>query len=216
LPVANGQIIAVAGGANYLTGSQPAPATGDQSLRFFKYDKENDSIQALSSGDLRLDPPRSFPAVASIGKSQFLVLGGFTGFDPSKPEDLFPSTPSVGSDVITLSNQCNRAAGPSIDVPRGHICAVTLPDGRVLAIGGRGGTNAAKLESQSTNTVFSENGDGTVGAGRGEPMAEPRYFHTCTLLADGSVLVAGGVLEQGASFSTLSSLEIFVPRPAGE
>ncbi|HCF58683.1 MAG TPA: hypothetical protein DFS52_11910 [Myxococcales bacterium] len=216
LPVAGGQFVAIAGGATVPGGGgSPDLADGD-SIRFFKYEKEADKIQPLSSGDLKLDPKRTWAAVAPIGAAQFLVLGGFKDFDPARPWDLFPGNPHNASDLIALK-PLKRDSGPSVDVPRGHICAVTLQDGRVLAIGGRGQPdvvkNPALIEALPHNTVISER-EGSIRSSRGLPLAESRYFHTCTLLNDGSVLVTGGMHEVGTNITTLSSMEIFVPYPA--
>ena len=61
-----------------------------------------------------------------------------------------------------------------------------LADGRVLITGGQNGPvrNTAEIYNPVTDSFT------TVGA-----MATPRYQHTMTLLADGSVLVAGGFDE---------------------
>lgn len=221
LSVAGGQFIAIAGGATVPGSGGSAELADGDSIRFFKYEKDADRIQPLSSSGLKLDPKRSWAAVAPIGAAQFLVLGGFKDFNANEPWNLFPGSPHSGSDVIALKysqeEPLKRIFGPSVDVPRGHICAVTLHDGRVLAIGGRGQPDPVKtpalIEAVSHNTLITES-EGSIRSSRGSPLAEARYFHTCTLLNDGSVLVTGGMYEKGTNVTTLASMEIFVPYPA--
>jgi hypothetical protein len=100
-------------------------------------------------------------------------------------------------------------------VARGHSCAVTLNDGRMLVVGGRGGKTT--IGSLASTAFFIDDGNTDPVAAfsfeKGDDMADPRFFHTCTLLKDGSVLVTGGIQEQGTAFTTLQTMEIFVPRP---
>ena len=44
-------------------------------------------------------------------------------------------------------------------------------------------------------------------------LSPGRYLHTCTPLADGSVLVLGGLSEQGGQVTTLDEALIFTPAP---
>jgi hypothetical protein len=47
-----------------------------------------------------------------------------------------------------------------------------------------------------------------------DPLKTPRYNHTCTTLADGSVLVLGGVREtSGNAFEVLHDALIYTPAP---
>ena len=84
--------------------------------------------------------------------------------------------------------------------------SVALDDGRVLIIGGR--TAAGPVA-----TVEALNADGSLTVL--PSMAAPRVGHTAVLLADGSVLVAGGTTvvatDQGTVEAPTSSAEIFTP-----
>lgn len=72
--------------------------------------------------------------------------------------------------------------GPAI-APRARACAAALGDGRVLLVGGvRGGAPVASAE------VIDARGQ----VAPVEFPGPPRVEHTCTSLADGSVLVVGG------------------------
>jgi Galactose oxidase, central domain/Kelch motif len=93
--------------------------------------------------------------------------------------------------------------GSMIVARTGHTLT-TLPDGRVLAAGGTAGGSggrslaSAELYDPATGT-WSMTGS----------MGGARAYHTATPLADGRVLVAGGVAVDGAN--PLASAEIFDP-----
>src|SRR3954468_10183573 len=82
---------------------------------------------------------------------------------------------------------------------RSGAAAVRLDDGRVLFIGGSGGSGAA-LNSAEILTAGA--GFSTVA-----PMAEARKGHTATKLSDGRVLVVGGDNGSGATVTA----EIYDP-----
>jgi hypothetical protein len=154
--------------------------------------------------------PRSYPAATTFGDLKIAVAGGYTDFSSTDPFKLFPNTPSDQIDVVSFGSSPTITAGPRLSVPRGQICAVSLKDGRALFIGGRGG---GSLRAVGDMTVISESSK-VVNAVSGEKLANPRYFHTCTTLADGSVLVTGGMAEDGSGLpKTMDSIEIFMPRP---
>ena len=90
------------------------------------------------------------------------------------------------------------ATGPLV-VPRLSAAAASLPDGRVLIIGGDAAGTAAVYDPASG--TFS-----TTSA-----MADARYRPTANLLLDGSVLVIGGYGGPTASESvpSLSYAELF-------
>lgn len=202
LAMGNGSLVAVVGGHD------GAKAYDTSAVGFFQYKAESSQF-LLAQQALELKPGRSGTSVAPAGNGQFLALGGFQSTDVVNP-----TNPYSGSDVYTVrSGNLARADGPLLELPRGYICSVTLKDGRVLAIGGKGRAGADEAqESLGLSTLITETGGDYVSA-KGDPLASPRYFHSCTVLADGAVLVAGGVEEKGGVFNTLKSLEIYTPRP---
>ncbi|MFT3707111.1 MAG: kelch repeat-containing protein [Archangium sp.] len=124
--------------------------------------------------DVRLMTARSLPAVFPLG-GKLLVSGGIDSnsqfIDRSEWLDTTGSTP-----------------GPQVSA-RAKACVVPLPDGRVFLFGGlsaNGPTNVAELLSP----------DGTVVA-ISNPAIAGRVDHTCTLLEDGSILIAGGRTNAG-------------------
>jgi len=101
-------------------------------------------------------------------------------------------------------------------VSRRKPAATPLADGRVLVSGGRTddlavaagndvivpdptGDVFGQVESLRTAEIF----DPVAGSWSSTPpMAQRRFWHTSTLLADGSVLVAGGAMTPGAGAET--------------
>ena len=80
--------------------------------------------------------------------------------------------------------------------------AVMLEDGRLLIAGGANGN----LIYSSTEVYDPATGSWASAGQMGEPRA---YFHTATLLANGAVLVTGGVKDQ--TFAVLDTAELYDP-----
>ncbi|MGC4117315.1 MAG: kelch repeat-containing protein [Myxococcales bacterium] len=213
LPLYNGKYLGVVGGSMLDTGNA-GKLNKDCAVRFNLYKDSKMQEQAFIS----LPVPRTYASVSGQGK-RYIIVGGFQSFDPNNWWDLLPGNPYTGTDILNLANSNSQPEilqGPSLDVARGHTCAVTLKDGRMLVVGGRGGRTT--IESLPSTAFFADDGNADPMAAfsfeKGDDMADPRFFHTCTLLKDGSVLVTGGIQEKGAAFATLQTMEIFVPRPA--
>jgi hypothetical protein len=86
--------------------------------------------------------------------------------------------------------------------------ATLLPDGSVLVTGGAGpaaGCDTAPLGTRDTQLFDPVSGQWS----RGPAMHTVRIYHSATLLADGRVLVVGGVDQ---SYQQLNSAELFDPR----
>jgi hypothetical protein len=131
-----------------------------------------------------------------------LVLGGYS--------DPVTITPVASSEIVTNSTV---GPGPTIG-SRGDLCAVNLPDGRVLAIGGLTVDLAGGIpRSDGSMVVITPNAQGGVTGPAGPELKVPRYHHTCTALKDGTVLVTGGVNEQAGVREILQDAWIYQPKP---
>ncbi|MHB8417569.1 MAG: Kelch repeat-containing protein [Myxococcales bacterium] len=130
--------------------------------------------------------------------------------DPTKPGD-HSVVPSI--------------AGPVMSTERIDHCAVPLPDGRVVIIGGLGGADASSFGTVSNIEVAFDDPDAGLplpAVGLHEAagnLLTPRAGMACTLLQDGSILVTGG-LQTVAPLSgtqqqirTLNTAEIYRPLP---
>ncbi len=104
------------------------------------------------------------------------------------------------------------AAGPQV-FARSGLCAVALPDGRVLTSGGLRATVSGLLSDPHGELLVPGN-EGGSPAMFGLPLLErQRHQHTCTVLEDGSVLIAGGLDNEGGRRTTLGDLVIYTPAP---
>jgi hypothetical protein len=158
--------------------------------------------------DLTLRQGRRNAAMASyeVG-GRLLVMGGYSVAGAPDAN----SRPVAVSEIVDFSgDRPSVSVGPST-VARGDLCAVSLQDGRVLAVGGQrpevGGlvsTGLVELVTPTPNVT-----GGVLGM---EPVS-PRSLHTCTALPDGSVLVTGGLDTSGDTSRMALGALVFTPTP---
>ncbi len=116
-------------------------------------------------------------------------------------------------------------ASANMQVERIDHCAVALPDGRVLVLGGLSGNTPDTFGTTNSAEVFSDFPlASTLPAVETTPalfggLLQARAGMACTLLQDGSILVTGGFQTTGAlqgtvqPVTTLNSAEIYRPLP---
>jgi hypothetical protein len=185
-------------------------------------------------------PPTQFHTATSfasdgMGMAQILVTGGFqldtgTGHATQPPRaDAAARVVNVAAGNVSaapLSLGGGYVADPSCMAsgrykPAGWESAVALPRGRVLVTGGaptyipNGGCNdcdqgGSQLCSLAQSSLFTAPSDFRPT----NSLEVGRFGHTSTLLADGSVLVVGGLnLAQGAQATrTVADAEVYNPR----
>lgn len=134
------------------------------------------------------DRSRKYHTVTRLPNYDLLVTGGF------REAPLSTARLIIG---YGMNNTGSLAEG------RYQHTSTLLPDGRVLAVGGR----KSSSEPVGTSETYQRASGSWSAAGN---LAIPRAGHTATPLAGGQVLVTGGVGSAGA----LSSCEIFTPFPA--
>jgi hypothetical protein len=177
----SGATLAVIGGTN------AGGLSINQAILFEWKDQASSFVQ---SNTVTLAHPRSTAAAAARPDGSVAIVAGL---DQTSTELLDGNTATPGPDVGA----------------RSALCAVSLPDGTVLAIGGKKGTPPKSDESA---TLISFAGAGAVTAA--PALKKPRWAHTCTLLADGTVLVTGGVDDSSGSPAVLQDAYIYTPVPA--
>lgn len=142
----------------------------------------------------RSDNPRLHPALIAHGMGVF-ALGGFDAAGAPLATTKFTQILSGTGPGDTSSN---------LSVARGQLCAITLQDGSILAVGGRTAAGAS-----GASDLFKEAANG-LSASFVSDMSTARYLHTCTLLDNGMILVTGGI---DASGQATQAIEIFTPKP---
>jgi len=135
-----------------------------------------------------------FAATTLLSNGKALITGGVDA--------------SGNSAVAQLYDPATQTFTPtgSMQLPRREHTSTLLTDGRVLIAGGRGGT---AISSPATATAEIYDPIAGTFALTASPMNFPRRLHTATALADGTLLIVGGV---GANLSTQNTAEIFDPK----
>jgi hypothetical protein len=133
-----------------------------------------------------------------LADGRVLVVGGSDGNE---------NTPGLTALYNPATNAW--AAGPPQLTARKHATVTRLPDGRVLVAGGVNGPVQYATPGLATTELY----DPSTGRWTaGPPMSQARFFHNAVLLADGRVLVAGGLSRTTVNTAAgLSSAELFDP-----
>jgi len=108
--------------------------------------------------------------------------------------------------AITQSTSPGWVPTGSLVNPRSAHAATLLPSGKVLVVGGYGGSSGARLDSAELYDPVTGTWSMTGH------LSRPRADHTATLLADGRVLVAGGDTSAAPpDFGRTSTAELYDP-----
>jgi N-acetylneuraminic acid mutarotase len=139
--------------------------------------------------------PRSRFTATLLPNGKVLVAGGSNNGFATVTSELY----DFGTGLWTRTGDMN--------VPRFYHTATLLSDGRVLVTGGQSAGDGNDNFVEKTAEIY-DSGTGTwtlVGS-----MSRARYGHTATLLADSTVLIAGGAGPRGDLVYTVRA-EVFNP-----
>ncbi|RKH19376.1 hypothetical protein D7X74_06950 [Corallococcus sp. CA047B] len=155
----------------------------------------------------RLRVPRVGASVAMLGRAEDgprpLLMGGFDGVDPLN------GARAVGASEV-LESPIRVSDGPAL-LPRSNACAVSLQDGRVVVVGGRGADSGIARATAWAELIIPAK-DAQPSVLGLSLLPQPRVWHTCTALADGSVLVVGGVDDStGEPRAPIEALVVMPP-----
>ncbi len=201
MPVKNGEFIAVVGGSD--------GTTVKSDISFFKFNGTTFAKQSTSMPPMLAGVGRRGAAGALIRDSADLVILGGYG-DPTLVR------PVASSEILNAS-AATVAPGPDIRTARGDVCAVTMGDGTVLAVGGRTSDSGNPPRSDATAVLITASASGGVTSIGGPNLPKARYAHTCTTLLDGTVLVTGGINELvDGTIEILQDAYIYTPTPSAD
>jgi len=198
--VQGGRFVAVAGG------STGAAVTSE--VRLYGWDTSAFTFTVATTSQL-LEPRRA-PAMSWVGDPTRLVaLGGYSNLN-----EITGVSPLASTEVLATAPQVQVSSGPNIAVARGDACAATLADGRLLFSGGRGvDFNMAARSMENVELVVQSSTGGQPSVLGLPNLARGRYFHSCTTLQDGTVLIAGGEDKQGTLVEVVQDAYVFTPAP---
>jgi hypothetical protein len=195
MPMGDGRRIAVVGGSD---GVELRPE-----VLFFSY--EGGTFVPSGEGPRLREPRRDAALVPFGGPDRLLYVGGHDGVDSVE----YARWVMAASEVVSSSEV---TAGPQV-FARSEPCAVALPDGRVMTLGGVSSSYNG-LVSVSNVELLAPGKEGEAPALLGlKPLKPPRHQLSCTVLEDGAVLIAGGVADDGGRRMTLGDLVIYTPAP---
>lgn len=198
MPVKKGEFIAVLGGTD--------GSSLKNDVTYFKFTGTTFAQQGLNPAPRLADPGRRAAAGALIrGGEDLVLLGGYAHSTNVSP---------LASSELLTAGTATVSIGPNVGTARGEICAVTMGDGSVLAVGGRTSDGVGPARSDATATIVLASPSGAVTSIAAPNLPKPRYGHTCTALLDGSVLITGGINESvDGSIEILQDAWIYTPAP---
>lgn len=152
-----------------------------------------------------LPQPQAFAASAALPRGKLLICGGLGALPKAYLDAVVAYDPTIGT-FATVPGPV--LASPATLAPAG---SVGLADGTILILGI---TAPEKFPGSSQSLAgFAWTYDpGTGLSSVAGPPIVPRIGASLSLLANGTVLVAGGMGVDGAPFGVLDTAEIYDPR----
>ena len=144
---------------------------------------------------------RMYAAAARLADGKILYCGGCNNRD------------CTGASLATCvqfdpaNGLLNSPSAPgSMNTAAGAFSMITLPTGRVLAVGGYNGTGATPLARSEIYDPISRTWSNTAGS-----LTDARYDAAVALLQDGKVIIAGGFQNAYLTSTELNTVESYDP-----
>jgi hypothetical protein len=196
------------------------PATSDLRISSERLERTEVAAASLDDGRIAVAGGRDVGGVESgevrfygFGNGVLIPSGASAQIQPRRAASsavfadgtlgVFGGFPNANGELVRANGQV--AAGPQLG-PRGDLCAAPLGEGRVLVSGGR--TAAGNADATATLLVY-DPASGVLSASIAPPLKVARWGHACTPLADGTVLITGGVSDS----AVLQDAWIYTPAP---
>lgn len=170
------------------------------------YDPATSTFKAVGS----MSEPRAHHTATLLPNGKVLVTGGivysnlyaqsYSQIVQYFPQVVVGATPSVTAELFDPQTETFTAIG-SMTTARASHTATLLPDGTVLLCGGLLGYSN-EFDSDNTAEIYDPATGSFKSAGT---MNSGKFWHTATLLPDGTVMLAGGINSDW----TLNLIETF-------
>lgn len=198
LAVGDGGRIAVVGGTD---GTELRPE-----VLFFAYD--GSSFVPSGAAEQLTEPRREGALVPFGGTDRLLYVGGLASSTDTPSDTSFLAS----SQVLWPDDPSRSEPGPVV-FPRSGLCAVALPDGRVVTIGGVEEEFGERHTDPHVEVLVPGTNGGVPAMLGVKALERQRAQHSCTVLEDGAVLIVGGVTEEGDHQTTLGDVILYTPVP---
>jgi hypothetical protein len=168
-------------------------------------------IFAPSSGTITqagaMATPRSWHTATALRDGRVLIVGGWSG--TASASGNYVGKPVAVAELFDPATGAFHSSG-SLSTARHSHAAVSLPDGRVLIVGGSDSDDPTRIVVEPHPLASAEIFDPAMGAFTPAPaMMVPRVGATATALTNGEILVVGGNAAGLDGHETVARVEIF-------
>ena len=150
-----------------------------------------------------LTTARTFHTATLLADGTVLLAGGRS---PGGP--LNQGVELASAEIYDPLAKSFTAVSATMNSPRGAFSSVLLPNGRVLLIGGENAIVSAGITATASGELYNPGSHTFTATGS---MSTPREFFTANVLANGQLLVVGGLTSITSTQAVLSSAEVYDP-----
>jgi hypothetical protein len=160
----------------------------------------NPATSTLANGPGIAGSGRMYAAAARLPDGKILVCGGCNN------RDCGGASLATCSQFDTNLALDNPSAPGNMNTAAGAFSMITLPTGKVLAVGGYNGTGGSPLARSELYDPVLRTWTNTSGS-----LSDARYDAAVALLQDGKVLIAGGFQDSYLTPTQLNTVETYDP-----